>query len=198
MENTGYSLSDIAAATGNEGGFGSNWVLILLFAMIFGFNGNGFGGRGFGDYGNFATASSQQDILFSSKFADLDNKVASIGTSLGNGIADATFALNNSVTNEGRAIQSQLAECCCSNKEAIAQVRYDMANFNAQTNANIDAKFAALEKSQLEQTIKNLEGQVSQLNLAQQLCGVMRYPTTPAFAYSLPAASGCGCNGGNI
>ena len=192
MENTGYSLSDIAAATGNEGGFGSNWVLILLFAMIFGFNGNGFGGRG--NYGDYATAASQQDILFGQKFSDLDNKMAR----LGNGIADATFALNNSVTNEGRAMQSQLAECCCSNKEAIAQVRYDMANFNAQTNANIDAKFAALEKSQLEQTIKNLEGQVSQLNLAQQLCGVMRYPTTPAFAYSLPAASGCGCNGGNI
>lgn len=193
MENTGYSLSDIAAATGNEGGFGSNWVLILLFAMIFGFNGNGFGG-GRGNYGDFATAASQQDILFGQKFSDLDNKM----DRLGNGIADATFALNNSVTSEGRAMQSQLAECCCSNKEAIAQVRYDMANFNAQTNANIDAKFAALEKAQMEQTIKNLEGQVSQLNLAQQLCGVMRYPTTPSFAYSLPAASGCGCNGGNI
>ena len=33
-------------------------------------------------------------------------------------------------------------------------------------------------------------------NLSQQLCGVMRYPTTPAYAYSLPAAN-CGC-GGNI
>lgn len=193
MEN--YSLSDIASVTkDNDGGFGNNWVLILLFAMIFGFNGNGFGGRGgYGDYGAFATASSQQDILFGQKFSDLDNKI----DRLGNGIADATFALNNSVTNEGRAIQSQLAECCCSNKEAIAQVRYDMANFNAQTNANIDAKFSALEKSQLEQTIKNLEGQVSQLNLAQQLCGVMRYPTTPSYSYSLPSAN-CGCNNNNI
>lgn len=37
-----YSLADIAAATG-ENGFGGNWVLILLFAMIFG--GNGFYGN---------------------------------------------------------------------------------------------------------------------------------------------------------
>lgn len=192
MENSmPYSLSDIEAVTGGKDGFGGNWVLILLFAMIFGFGGNGFGGRG--SYGDYATAASQQDILFGQKFSDLDNKM----DRLGNGIADATFALNNSVTNEGRAMQSQLAECCCSNKEAIAQVRYDMANFNAQTNANIDAKFAALEKAQLEQTIKNLEGQVNQLNLSNQLCGVMRYPTAPAYAYSLPAAN-CGCGGNNI
>lgn len=172
MENTGYSLSDIAAATGNEGGFGGNWVLILLFAMIFGFGGNGFG-RGFGDYGNFATAASQQDILFGQKFSDLDNKM----DRLGNGIADATFALKDSITNEGRAMQMQLA----------------------QVNANIDNKFAALEKSQLEQTIDGLRQQISALNLNQAMCGVVRYPTSSTYAYSLPAAN-CGCNpcNGNI
>lgn len=172
MENTGYSLSDIAAATGNEGGFGGNWVLILLFAMIFGFGGNGFG-RGFGDYGNFATAASQQDILFGQKFSDLDNKM----DRLGNGIADATFALKDSVTGEGRALQMQLA----------------------QVNANIDNKFAALEKSQLEQTIDGLRQQISALNLNQAMCGVVRYPTSSAYAYSLPAAN-CGCSpcNGNV
>ena len=41
-----YSLSDIAAASG-ESGFGGNdaWWVIILFAMIFGWGGNGFGGN---------------------------------------------------------------------------------------------------------------------------------------------------------
>ena len=164
MENTGYSLSDIAAATGNEGGFGGNWVLILLFAMIFGFGGNGFG-RGFGDYGNFATAASQQDILFGQKFSDLDNKI----DRLGNGIADATFALKDSVTGEGRALQMQLA----------------------QVNANIDNKFAALEKSQLEQTIDGLRQQISALNLNQAMCGVVRYPN--GWTYNAGTSPFCNC-----
>ena len=173
MENTtGYSLSDIAAATG-EGGFGNNgFIWVLLFAMIFG-GGFGFGNRG--GYNDYATAASQQDILYSSKFADLDNKVASIGTALGNGIADSTFALNNSITSEGRNLQMQLA----------------------QVNANIDNKFAALEKSQLEQTIDGLRQQVSALNLNQAMCGVVRYPTSSTYAYSLPTAN-CGCNCGNV
>lgn len=188
MEN--YSLSDIGAVTGGNGfGGNSSWVLIILFALIFGNGGFGFGGRG--DYGTFATSASQQEILFGQQFQNLDNKL----DRLGNGIADATFALNASVTNEGRAIQSQLAECCCSNKEAIAQVRYDMANFNAQTNANIDAKFAQLEKSQMEQTIKNLESQIGQLNLQQAMCGVVRFPNSMTYcAGTSPFINTCNCN----
>ena len=190
MEN-GYSLSDIASIVGN-GCDGTNaWVLIILFALIFGNGSLGFGGRG--DWGQYATSASQQDILFGQKFSDLDNKM----DRLGNGISDATFALNNVVTTEGRAMQSQLAECCCSNKEAIAQARYDMANFNAQTNANIDAKFAALEKANLEQRIAEQAARISQLEMQANLCGVMRSPTTSSYAYSLPVAS-CACNGGNV
>ena len=40
-----YSLSDIAAASGETGG-ASAWWLIILFALIFGWGGNGFGNRG--------------------------------------------------------------------------------------------------------------------------------------------------------
>lgn len=47
MAMSDYSLSDLAAATG-ENGFGGNgaWWLIILFAMIWGWGGNGFGNRG--------------------------------------------------------------------------------------------------------------------------------------------------------
>ena len=166
MENTnGYSLSDIAAATG-EGGFGGSWVLILLFAMIFG--GNGFFGGNRGGINDYATAASQQDILFSSKFSDVLSAIGKIG----DGICDSTYALNNAITGEGRSLQTQLAA----------------------VNSNIDNKFAALEKSQLEQRLAEQSAKINELQLNQALCGVMRYPTNAAYAYSLPAAN-CGCNG---
>ena len=190
--NFNYSLSDIASVTDGYNNGNSMW-LILLFILIFG--NNGWNNRmNSGDYGQFATAASQQDILFSSKFQALDNKIDRIG----NGIADATFSLNNSikdgtyattnavkdtayatssaVVGEGRALSSQLAQCCCDNKQATAQVRYDMANFAAAINSNIDNKFAALEKSQLEQRIAEQAAQINQLQMAQQMCGVVKYP----------------------
>lgn len=194
MEN-GYSLADIAAATGQEG-FGNNWIMVLLFAMIFGWNGNGGGWNRGGDYGQFATAASQQEILFGQQFQGLDNKIDRIG----NGIADATFALNNSVTSEGRALQNQLAECCCTTQRNTDALRYDMSNFAAGINANIDAKFAALEKSGLEQRIAEQAAQIQQLQLQSQLCGVVRYPMGNVYTSGAGpfCAQGNGCGCGNM
>ena len=158
------------------GGNAFLWIFALLILA-----GGGFGGLGYnrgGDYGQFATAASQQDILFSSKFEALDNKIDRIG----NGIADATFALNNSikdgnaavagrVVDEGRAIQTQLC--------AI--------------NSNIDNKFAALEKSQLEQRIAEQAQQINQLSMAQMLCGIPKVNNTAWGVYPY-ANQGC-CTG---
>ena len=217
--NYNYSLSDLATVTGGNG-FGNGnsfWVIILFFLICNGGWGNGWN-RGNGDFGQYATAASQQEILFGQQFQNIDNKI----DRLGNGIADATFALNNSikdgtytttnavkdtayatgaaVANEGRNIQMQLAQCCCDNKQSTAQVRYDMANFAASINSNIDNKFAALEKSQLEQRLADQATQINQLQLAQAMCGIPRI--NPAawgtYMYPAPAPVGCGCNCGNI
>lgn len=114
-----YSLADIIAAMGGNGnafgGGGFLIVVILVFCMLLG------GGRGWnngGDYGQYATAASQQEILFGQRFSGLDNKM----DRLGNGIADATYALNNAITGEGRGIQMQMAEGFAGTKEAISQL----------------------------------------------------------------------------
>jgi len=172
---SGLSASDVAML-GNGGGFGNNSI-IWLFALVLLANGGAWGNRG--DYGQYATAASQQDILFSSKFSALDNKI----DRLGNGIADATFSLNNSikdgnaavagrVIDEGRAIQDKLC--------AI--------------NANIDNKFAALEKSQLEQKIADQAQQINQLYMNQAMCGVVRYPNQ--LTYNAGSSPFCSCNNG--
>lgn len=198
MEN--YSLSDIAAASGGEGCGNSAWILIILFALIFGFGGNGFGNRQ-GEFGQFATAASQSEILIGQQFQTLNqavNKVgdglASLGYSQLQQMSNDTASINGNVVNEGRAIQTQLANCCCENQRNIDSVRYDMANFAAQINSNIDNKFAALEKAQLEQTIAAQQNQINQLSMAQQMAGVVKYPM--ASTYAMLNNPFCSCGGG--
>ena len=182
MENN-YSLSDIAALN-NGSGFGGNaWIMIILFAMIFG-TGGLFGGRG-GDYGAIASAASQQEILYGQRFSNLDNKI----DRLGNGIADATFALNNTIVSEGRATQG-----------AVGQNRFDMSNYAHDIKEAIRAEGEATRALMQQNKIESLREQVNQLNLQQQLCGVVRYPNGMTYnAGTSPfcsCGSGCGC--GNI
>ena len=65
-------------------------------------------------------------------------------------------------------------------------------------NANIDAKFAALEKSQLEGRIAQLEQANNQLYLREQMCGVVRYPSGYTYSAGNSPFCGCGCGNGNI
>lgn len=107
--NENYSLSDIAAVTGGGYGGGNglfandNWMwLFILF--LFGGWGRGFG-SGFGGYGGGGEpafpAATKADI-------------------------DSAFALNN-IQGGIDTLQSTLAQCCCDNKAAIADVKYQMA-----------------------------------------------------------------------
>ena len=187
MDSTAMTPADFSAMMGNHDGFtgGGAWWIIILFLFMMG------NGWNRGDYGQYASATNQE-ILYNQHFNALDNKMDRGFTSIGNGIADLGYAMNNAITGEGRNIQMQLAECCCGNKEATAQVRYDMANFAAQINSNIDNKFAALEKAGLEQTIAAQNARINQLELSSALCGVVRYPT-----YSTTNNPFCGCNCGN-
>lgn len=206
MEN--YSLSDIAAVTGETGFGGGNsaWVLIILFALIFGWGGSGFGNRT-GEFGQYATAASQSEILFGQQFQGLDNKIDRIG----NGIADATFALNNSikdgnsvvagrVVDEGRAIQSQLAECCCTTQRNTDSVRFDMANYSAAIQANDTANTQKILDALAQNKIESLQNQVNQLQLQNAMCGVVRYPN--AWTYNAGTSpfcnNSCGCGCGTI
>lgn len=67
----------------------------------------------------------------------------------------------------------------------------------AAVNANINEKFAALEKNQLEQTIAAQQNQINQLNLQAQMCGVVRYPNATTYSAGgnpfFGAGCGCGC-----
>ena len=141
---SGYSLSDIAAATGrNNDGFGDGngwWVIIFLIFAFGGFGRNGFGG-GFGGNGG----GIGENYVLATDFATIERKLDAVNS----GICDSTFALNNTVNNgffgvqnalcqgfnglntailQGNyALSSQLANCCCNVERGIDGINYNMA-----------------------------------------------------------------------
>lgn len=203
--NYNYSLSDLATVTGGNGfGNGNSFWIIILFMLIFGNGGWNRGGYGYGAGGElsgYASAASQQDILFSSKFQNLDNKMDKIGY----GICDSTYAISQqingaqsaiggAIVNEGRAIQTQLASATLDNQRNVDSVRYDMANFANAINSNIDNKFAMIEKNQMQAQLDAQAREINQLYISQQLCGVVRWPQ--GMTYTASGSPFCNYPGG--
>lgn len=200
---SGLSASDIALI-GKDGNWGGN-SFFWIFALLILANG-GLGGWGRNtDFGQYATAASQQEILFGQQFQNIDNKI----DRLGNGVADATFALNNSikdgnamvagrVIDEGRGLQMQLADHNCGVQKNIDSVRFDMANYAAQTNANTTAQIQKVLDVLAQNKIDTLQGQVNQLQLQNAMCGVVRYPNAWTYNAGSSPFCNCNCNCGNI
>lgn len=188
---SGLTTGDLALMNHNDdwGGNSFMWIFALLVLA-----GGGFGGWNRGDYGQFATAASQQEILFGQQFQGLDNKM----DRLGNGIADATFALNNSITAEGRGLQTQLANCCCENQRNTDALRYDMATMFATANANTTAMGQKILDTISQNKIEALQQKISALELQNAVNGVVRYPTTTSYCAGSNPFYGCNCNAANI
>lgn len=192
MEN--MSLSDIAAVTrGNDcdsWGGGSWWIIVLF---LFAFMGGGFGWNRQGEFGQYATAASQQEILFGQQFGQLNDRLTNIGNGicnlgyemqgnigqLGKEMALAQGATNTTVMQTANDLQRQLADCCCTTQRAIDGV-----------NANLEAKFAALEKSHLEQRIAEQSARIASLEMDNRMYGVVRYPN--GYSYNAGPSPFCG------
>ena len=220
---------------GGMGMWGDSWIWIIVL-FLFGWGRNGFGnGNGGGVMDGY---------VLTSDFASVERKLDSIA----NGICDSTFALNNAITggfatttqaiNTGfgnaelsranqhaalmqqlNAMQMQAANCCCENRAAIAQVRYDMATqacdtrntVNTAARDIIDANnqnsraildFLTQSKlSDLQTENQNLKLAASQAAQNNYLISQLRPCPSPAYITCNPWAgsgyggcgSGCGC-----
>lgn len=151
----GYNLSDIAAVTGRNGnGDGmwgdGGWWIILLF--LFAGWGRGFG-SGFGGVGGYegSAPATQADVRAAvdqqTLISKLDNQTY--------GLADATYALNNSIVNGFHGVDTaictlgynmqggfntlahQISDCCCENGRAMergfADLGYALATQSCDT-----------------------------------------------------------------
>ena len=220
---------------GGMGMWGDNWIWIIVL-FLFGWGRNGFGnGNGGGVMDGY---------VLTSDFASVERKLDSIA----NGICDSTFALNNAITggfatttqaiNTGfgnaelsranqqaalmqqlNAMQMQAANCCCENRAAIAQVRYDMATQACDTRNTVDTAardiidannqnsraildFLTQSKlSDLQTENQNLKLAASQAAQNNYLISQLRPCPSPAYITCNPWAGsgyggcgpGCGC-----
>ena len=126
------------------GGFGGDgaWWIIILFLFVF----CGWGGNGWGNNGN--SGGVVDGYVLTSDFANVERKIDSVnqglcdgfyqqaqlvnGTNMAmaNGFAQSELSRANqqaALMQQLNAMQMQAANCCCENRAAIAQVRYDMA-----------------------------------------------------------------------
>lgn len=101
MFSSGYSLADIAAATGRNGsndGFGDNgWWIILLF-LFTGFGRNGWGGGGAG--------TTREEISYGFDMNGLENGIRGIQQ----GLCDGFYAMNTGMLNGFNGVQSTLCQ----------------------------------------------------------------------------------------
>nr|DAQ52694.1 MAG TPA: hypothetical protein [Caudoviricetes sp.] len=213
------------ANSGSNGfGFGGDgaWFLIILFLFAF----CGWGGNGFGNNGN--SGGVVDGYVLASDFSNIERKMDLIN----GGLCDGFYAVNNTLlTGFGNAelsranqqaalmqqlnaMQMQAANCCCENRAAIAQVRYDMATQACDTrntvqnatrdivenqNANSRAILDFLTNSKmrdLESANQELRLAASQAAQNNYLISQLRPTPIPAYASCNPwAGSYTGCSG---
>lgn len=125
---------------GNNGMFGNDgWWAILLFAMIFGWGGNGFGGWGGNGNGAVQSAATQADIQRGFDNQSVLNKLNGIE----NGLCDGFYAQNTTMLNGFNGVQRDMCtgfnavtsaiaqlgfqnqQCCCDTQKEIIQSRFD-------------------------------------------------------------------------
>lgn len=196
-ETTGNPV--IMSGDGCGFGGGGSWVwAFLIFALL------GFGGGGmWGNRGMIPNVATSGDIQRGFDTNEITRKLDGINygicdgfyaqnTNLLNGIA----SVNQNINNEGRAIQTQLAQCCCDTQRAIDGVNYNNAMNTASINANTTAQTQKILDAICQNKIESLQSKVSQLELQNALCGVVRYPN--GWTYNAGTSpfcnSGCGCN----
>lgn len=205
---TGYSLADIGAAVGNEGfGGNSSWVLIILFAMIFGWGNGGFGG-------NYTQGA---DIQRAIDLSSLQNGQADIAADVQRGIYEinnntdhvaydnlgeirdvqSSVATNGAnIINNLTALQSNLHNCCCETQRAIDATNYNLATESAAIQANNTANTQKILDAISTNRMADMQNQINALQLQAAMCGVVRYPNATTYcAGNSPFLGGCGCNG---
>ncbi len=208
MEN--YSLSDLAAVTKDAGadGWGSGWFLIVvLFLFMFGFGRNGWN-QGGGELDRYATAASQQEILFGQQFGQINDRLTNIGNGicnlgyemqgnigqLGKEVALAQAGTNTTIMQTGNNIQSQLAQCCCDNRLATANLSAQMDRQTCDITTAIHAEGEQTRALMQANEIQALRDKVSALEADNRMYGVVRYPN--GYTYTAGPSPFCGCNSG--
>lgn len=153
--NSEYSLSDIAAASGNRqgdglfGGNGAIWLIVLFLFVFCGWGGNWGGGNRTGGQGTV-----MDGYVLTSDFANIERKIDNVNNGLcdgfyaqaqlingtqmqmANGFAQAELSRSNqqaALMQMLYTMSAQQADRCCKTQTAIQGVNYNLATQACET-----------------------------------------------------------------
>lgn len=203
-----YSLSDLRAVMGdNNGTFGGGGLLLVVILFLFFVMFRGGWGGNQGDYGQHATAATQQEILYGQHFGQINDRLTNLGNGicslgydmqgsigqLGKEIALGQSGLTQTVMGTGNDLSRQLGDCCCEQRLGIANLGAQMDRQTCDITTAIKAEGAATRALLQENTIQALRDQINDLRMDNRMAGVVRYPN--GLAYNAGPSPFCGCCG---
>lgn len=169
----GYSLADIAAATGrNNDGYGDGfmgngaWWIIILFLFVFcGWGNGGFGG-GYGNSG-LQGALTRADLCQDMNFGQMENGIRGIQQ----GLCDGFYAQNTNLLNGFAGVQNSLTNGFAGVDNAICTLGYQtQAGINSVNVAGMQNTFG-LQQAINENTVAGMQNtNALQSQLAQCCC----------------------------
>lgn len=201
---------------GGDSGFGGGagfWGFLILAMFLFG--GSGFGGFG-ANNGN--TNAIQADVNRGFDNQNLQAQTRDILSAVTSGTAQSVSATNQTFHDMLSAFNDKYSElqrdiagvsvaqaealanqnqCCCNTLRAIDGVNYNNAMNTASINANTTAQTQKILDAIAGNRMADMQNQINQLQLAQALSGVVRYPNGMTYnAGTSPFCNcgGCGCN----
>ena len=212
--------ADYAVLNGNGGfgGFGGNgvwWILILFVFAMFGWGGGNYGGNGgsvkdaYVLSSDFATIQRQLSDGFGateSKLDSVSNGIASLGydqlaqmNGINTNIMQTGFGIQNAINGIG----TQLQQCCCDNRAAIADVNYNLTRavdkgfcetgYRDAMNTNnlmqaghadadrIIARLDALENNRKDEIIAAQNAKINQMETINAVVNQIKPCPTPAY-----------------
>ena len=201
------SAADMAAVTGREGNWGEGLWLFAILALM----GGGFGNWGNrGGYEQYATRDQVQNGFDTQNLqAQTRDILMSVNDASARGLAATNQVYHDVVDYVGdkyMELQRDIAalavgqanvlanqnQCCCSLQRAIDGVNYNTAMQTAAINQNTTAAVQKVLDVIQGNRMEAMQNRINQLELQNQLNGVVRYPN--GWTYNAGNNPFCGGN----
>ena len=205
MDNAGLSAADVALLNNGENGWGGMIWLFAILALM----GGGFGGGWGNNNGNAIQADVNRGFDNQNLQAQTRDILAAVTSGTAQSVATANQVYHDVVGYVGDKydeLQRDVAglavgqanllakenECCCSILRAIDGINYNAAMNTAAINANVTAVGQKIADLIVGNRMDDMQNRINQLELANQLQGVMRYPQGWTYnAGTNPFCGGC-------